>query len=90
MLGRGKNSEIGLYLNKYLNTNLSSNIIDLCPVGALTSKTYSFKYRPWEINNINSFDYTNSFLNSVKISLVIIKFYEFCQTMITIKHKLDY
>jgi NADH dehydrogenase (ubiquinone) Fe-S protein 1 len=46
MLGRGEKSEIGTYVNKSLIDELSGNIIDLCPVGASTSKPYSFKARP--------------------------------------------
>ena len=47
--GRGNNMEIGMYTEKLLDTELSGNIIDLCPVGALTSKPYAFKARPWEL-----------------------------------------
>jgi len=46
MLGRGSNSEISTFVYKILSHELSSNIIDLCPVGALTSKPYSFSARP--------------------------------------------
>lgn len=46
MLGRGSLSEIGTYVNKFLYDELSGNITDLCPVGALTSKPYSFTVRP--------------------------------------------
>ncbi len=45
-LNRGQNTEIGTYVNLGLNSNISGNIIDLCPVGALTSKVYAFKARP--------------------------------------------
>jgi hypothetical protein len=56
MLGRGNKMEISNYLEQTINTELASNIIDLCPVGALTSKLYSFKARPWELFNLKSFD----------------------------------
>lgn len=46
LLGRGYNTEIGTYTNKLLNSEISGNIIDLCPVGALTSKLYAYKARP--------------------------------------------
>lgn len=46
MLGRGSFMEVGTYINKFLNTEISGNIIDLCPVGALTSKPYAFQGRP--------------------------------------------
>src|SRR3989454_7043161 len=47
--GRGENMEIGTYVEKALSSELSANIIDLCPVGALTSKPYAFVARPWEL-----------------------------------------
>lgn len=56
MLGRGSNMEIGMYIDTSINSEFASNIIDLCPVGALTSKAYSFKVRPWELDVFNSFD----------------------------------
>jgi len=61
MFGRGMNSEIGTYVTKTFQSELSGNIIDLCPVGALTSKPYPFTYRSWELKNINSIDFSNGF-----------------------------
>jgi NADH dehydrogenase/NADH:ubiquinone oxidoreductase subunit G len=49
MTGRGNNSEISNYIEKVITSEISGNVIDICPVGALTSKTYEFKGRPWEI-----------------------------------------
>jgi NADH dehydrogenase/NADH:ubiquinone oxidoreductase subunit G len=63
MFGRGKNSEISIYNNNNIINNLSGNVIDLCPVGALTSKPYAFTARPWELNSIESIDIIDS-LNS--------------------------
>jgi NADH dehydrogenase (ubiquinone) Fe-S protein 1 len=57
---RGQDTEIGTYLGKNLTSELSGNIIDLCPVGALTSKPYAFKARPWEIRSHESIDLTDS------------------------------
>ena len=52
-IGRGENTEISFYFNKFLDKSLlSGNIVDICPVGALTNKSYSFKARPWEIDEI--------------------------------------
>ena len=48
-LGRGEHMEITTYVEKALRSELSGNIIDLCPVGALTSKPYAFIARPWEL-----------------------------------------
>ena len=47
--GRGGDMQIGTYIEKMFNSELSGNVIDLCPVGALTSKPYSFTARPWEL-----------------------------------------
>ncbi|KAG7173753.1 NADH-ubiquinone oxidoreductase 75 kDa subunit-like [Homarus americanus] len=54
--GRGTNMEIGTYVEKMLLSELSGNVIDLCPVGALTSKPYAFTARPWEIRRTDSVD----------------------------------
>ncbi len=55
-IGRGENMQITSYLEKSLSSELSGNVIDLCPVGALTSKPYAFKARSWELNNTESID----------------------------------
>ena len=49
MIGRGHLSEISFYLNKIFKSEFSGNVIDLCPVGALISKPYTFKTRAWEL-----------------------------------------
>jgi NADH-quinone oxidoreductase chain G len=54
--GRGNNLAINLYINKVLKSEFSGNLIDLCPVGALTSKPYTFIARPWELRSIESID----------------------------------
>lgn len=54
--GRGFKMEISNYIDKVILSELSGNIIDLCPVGALTSKPFTFKARPWELTHINSID----------------------------------
>ena len=56
MLGRGEHAEITTYLEKSLDSELSANVIDLCPVGALTSKPYAFVSRPWELSKTESID----------------------------------
>nr|QYC61866.1 NADH dehydrogenase subunit 11 [Actinocyclus sp. mgcode 4] len=58
---RGVNSEIGTYVSKTFNSELSGNLIDICPVGALTFKQYSFINRNWELKNIKSIDFTDGF-----------------------------
>jgi len=51
---RGVSTEVGTYVHKPRITELSGNLVDLCPVGALTSKTYGFKARPWELKSIDT------------------------------------
>ena len=68
LLGRGYNTEISFYEKFFsLPDQLTSNIIDLCPVGALVSKPSSFFYRPWEITFINSIDILDSYNSNIKI-----------------------
>lgn len=55
-INRGENMEIATYLEQALDSELSGNIIDLCPVGALTSKPYAFTARPWELSKTESID----------------------------------
>jgi len=59
-LNRGTSTEIGSYVSKMFNSEISGNVIDLCPVGALTSKPYAFKARPWELKSNESIDTTDS------------------------------
>ena len=59
-LNRGTNTEIGNYLIKLSLSEISANVIDLCPVGALTLKTVPFQIRPWEIQLIESIDLSDS------------------------------
>jgi len=54
--GRGNNMQIGTYVEKMIMSELSGNVIDLCPVGALTSKPYAFMARPWETRKTESVD----------------------------------
>ena len=55
-IGRGEDMEIATYLEKSMESELSANVIDLCPVGALTSKPYAFEARPWELKKTESID----------------------------------
>ena len=70
MLGRGEDSEIGTYINNSLVDELSGNIIDLCPVGALTSKPYAFRARPWELMNVESIDILDSMASNIRIDFL--------------------
>jgi NADH-quinone oxidoreductase subunit G len=66
-LGRGEHMEITSYLEKSLTSELSANIIDLCPVGALTSKPYAFKGRPWELTKTESIDVMDAVGSNIRI-----------------------
>jgi NADH dehydrogenase/NADH:ubiquinone oxidoreductase subunit G len=75
MLGRGELSEIGTFLRKAIVSEMSGNIIDLCPVGALTSRPYAFTARPWELNMVESIDLLDSSLSSIRIEYLNNKIY---------------
>jgi NADH-quinone oxidoreductase subunit G len=65
--GRGEDSEITSYLNMTLDSNLQGNIIDLCPVGALTSKPYAFTARPWELTKTESIDVMDGLGSNIRV-----------------------
>ncbi|KAJ1562753.1 hypothetical protein HK405_008345, partial [Cladochytrium tenue] len=65
--GRGNDMQIGTYIQKTLNTEMSGNVIDLCPVGALTSKPYAFNARPWELKRTESIDVTDAIGSNIRI-----------------------
>ena len=67
MLGRGENAEITTFLEQSITSELSGNVIDLCPVGALTSKPYQFKARPWELKRTDSIDIFDSVGSNIRI-----------------------
>ena len=67
MLGRGENAEITTYLEQSITSELSGNVIDLCPVGALTSKPYQFKARPWELKRTDSIDIFDAIGSNIRI-----------------------
>lgn len=66
-IGRGEHTEITTYLEKTLDSELSGNVIDLCPVGALTSKPYAFKARSWELKKTESIDVHDAMGASIRI-----------------------
>jgi NADH-quinone oxidoreductase subunit G len=59
-IGRGEDMEITTYLEQAMVSELQGNVVDLCPVGALTSKPYAFVARPWELSNTESIDVTDA------------------------------
>nr|YP_010131943.1 NADH dehydrogenase subunit 11 [Odontella regia]QQD79322.1 NADH dehydrogenase subunit 11 [Odontella regia] len=69
VFGRGLSSEIGTYIDKIFASELSGNVIDLCPVGALTSKPYPFIGRNWELKSNFSIDASDSFGSNIELFL---------------------
>jgi len=65
--GRGEDAEITSYLNQTLDSNLQGNIIDLCPVGALTSKPYAFTARPWELSKTETIDVMDALGANIRV-----------------------
>lgn len=65
--GRGRDSEIGTYVEKLMTSELSGNVIDLCPVGALTSKPFAFTARNWELKSTESIDVSDALGSNTKI-----------------------
>ena len=66
-IGRGRDMEITTYLDIAVKSELSGNVIDLCPVGALTSKPYAFSARPWELNQTESIDVMDAVGSNIRI-----------------------
>jgi NADH-quinone oxidoreductase subunit G len=64
---RGEHMEVGTYVEKALGSELSGNIIDLCPVGALTSKPYAFVARSWELAKVDSIDVLDAVGTNIRI-----------------------
>lgn len=64
---RGEDAEIGTFIDQIVNTELSGNLIDVCPVGALTSKPYAFKARSWELKKTDSIDVHDAVGSSIRI-----------------------
>ncbi len=65
--GRGENMEVGTYIEHALTSELSGNIIDLCPVGALTSKPYAFTARSWELTKTESIDVLDAVGSNIRV-----------------------
>jgi NADH dehydrogenase (ubiquinone) Fe-S protein 1 len=65
--GRGNDMQIGTYLERNLDSELSGNVIDLCPVGALTSKPYAFRARPWELRGFESIDVLDALGSNIRV-----------------------
>ncbi len=68
--GRGSKMEIGFYIQNYLDSEVSGNIIDVCPVGALTSKPYAFKARPWDLLSHSTIDLFDAFGSNIRVDVL--------------------
>merc|ERR1711907_766410 len=66
---RGTDTEITTYIKKVFDSEISANVIDICPVGALTSKPYAFNARPWELKTVNGIDLNDSLGSHIRIDL---------------------
>ena len=66
-IGRGEHMEVTNYVEKALNSELSGNVVDLCPVGALTNKPYSFHARPWELKKTESVDVFDAVGSNIRV-----------------------
>jgi NADH-quinone oxidoreductase subunit G len=66
-IGRGEDMQITTYLEKSMQSELSANVVDLCPVGALTSKPYVFEARPWELKKTESIDVMDAVGSNIRV-----------------------
>ncbi len=66
-INRGENMEISTFLEKTVESEMSGNVIDLCPVGALTSKPYSYEARPWELNKVETIDVMDAVGSNIRV-----------------------
>ena len=66
-VNRGENMEITTFLEKTVESEMSGNVIDLCPVGALTSKPYSYEARPWELNKVETIDVMDAVGSNIRV-----------------------
>jgi len=66
-IGRGEDMQITTYLEQSMKSELSANVVDLCPVGALTSKPYVFEARPWELKKTESIDVMDAIGSNVRV-----------------------
>jgi NADH-quinone oxidoreductase subunit G len=67
--GRGEDMEITTYLERAMTSELQANVIDLCPVGALTSRPYSFKARPWELTKTEAIDVMDAVGSNIRVDV---------------------
>ncbi|MGH1398368.1 MAG: NADH-quinone oxidoreductase subunit NuoG [Alphaproteobacteria bacterium] len=66
-MNRGEDAEIGTFVDELVKTELSGNLVDICPVGALTSKPYAFKARPWELRKTETIDVHDAVGSNIRV-----------------------
>jgi NADH-quinone oxidoreductase subunit G len=66
-IGRGEDMQITTYLEQSMQSELSANVVDLCPVGALTSKPYVFEARPWELKKTETIDVMDAIGSNIRV-----------------------
>jgi NADH dehydrogenase (ubiquinone) Fe-S protein 1 len=69
VLGRGSSMEIGTYVDENIDSEFSGNLPDICPVGALTSKPYAFRARPWELRSFETVDVVDSMSSRIRVDV---------------------
>ena len=67
LIGRGEDAEITTYLEQAMTSELQGNVVDLCPVGALTSKPFAFTARPWELSKTESIDVMDALGSAIRV-----------------------
>jgi NADH-quinone oxidoreductase subunit G len=67
LIGRGEDAEITTYLERAMTSELQGNVIDLCPVGALTARPYAFQARPWELSKTESIDVMDAVGSAIRV-----------------------
>lgn len=67
LLGRGEDTEIGTFVEAFITSELSGNLVDVCPVGALTSKPYAFKARPWELRKTETIGVMDAVGSNIRV-----------------------
>ncbi|MCO5084922.1 MAG: NADH-quinone oxidoreductase subunit NuoG [Rhizobiaceae bacterium] len=67
LIGRGEDAEITTYLEQAMTSELQGNVVDLCPVGALTSRPYAFQARPWELTKTESIDVMDAVGSAIRV-----------------------
>jgi NADH-quinone oxidoreductase subunit G len=67
--GRGEDVEIGTYISQALTSEMSGNLVDICPVGALTNKPYAFSARPWELRKVETIDVMDAVGSNIRVDV---------------------